>query len=186
MAPILWCDNLSALALAYNLVFHARTMHIEVNYHFIREKVLNRDALLKFISTGDQIANIFTKRLSSTRFLFLKSKLMVRTSSISLHENVNMKIANAAFKAKASEQEISKVRSSARSIARSIVVTKSYSNRKARMQSSVRSIAGSVIVIKISSNRKARMRSSLGSVVVLISSSNRKAYMRSSARSVEF
>ena len=90
-APILWCDNLSALALASNPVFHARTKHIEVDYHFIREKVLNRDVLLKFISTGDQIADIFTKGLSSARFLFLKSKLMVLSSPISLRGNVNMK-----------------------------------------------------------------------------------------------
>ena len=89
-APILWCDNLSALALASNPVFHARTKHIEVDYHFIREKVLNRDVLLKFISTGDQIADIFTKGLSSARFLFLKSKLMVLSSPISLRGNVNM------------------------------------------------------------------------------------------------
>lgn len=33
--PTVWCDNESALALAANLVFHARTKHIEVDYHFI-------------------------------------------------------------------------------------------------------------------------------------------------------
>lgn len=77
MAPILWCDNLSALALASNLVFHARTKHIEVDYHFVREKVLNRDIIVKFISTHDQVADVFTKGLSSARFLFLKSKMMV-------------------------------------------------------------------------------------------------------------
>lgn len=84
MALILWCDNLSALALASNPVFHARTKHIEVDYHFIREKVLNHDVLLKFISTGDQVADIFTKGLSSACFLFLKSKQMVLSPLISL------------------------------------------------------------------------------------------------------
>jgi hypothetical protein len=77
MAPVLWCDNLSALALASNPVFHARTKHIEVDYHFVREKVLNRDIIVKFISTHDQVADVFTKGLSSARFLFLKSKMMV-------------------------------------------------------------------------------------------------------------
>lgn len=60
--PILWCDNISALALASNLVFHSRTKHIEVDYHFNREKVLNRDILLKFISTHDQVVDLFTPK----------------------------------------------------------------------------------------------------------------------------
>lgn len=37
----IWCDNLSAMALASNPIFHARTKHVEVDYLFIREKVLN-------------------------------------------------------------------------------------------------------------------------------------------------
>ena len=47
----LWCDNVSALSLASIPVFHARSKYIEVDYHFIREKVVNRDILVKFIST---------------------------------------------------------------------------------------------------------------------------------------
>ena len=74
--PILWCDNISALALASNPVFHARTKHIEVDYHFVREKVLRRDLLLKFVASHDQLADILTKGLPSPRFLWLLSKLM--------------------------------------------------------------------------------------------------------------
>ena len=40
---ILWCDNVSTIALASNLVFHARRKHIEVDFHYIREKVICRD-----------------------------------------------------------------------------------------------------------------------------------------------
>ena len=53
LPPMLWCDNVSTLALASNPVFHARTKHIEVDYHFIREKVLNKDLQINFISTHD-------------------------------------------------------------------------------------------------------------------------------------
>ena len=76
-APLIWCDNTSALALASNPVFHGRMKHIEVDYHFVREKVVRDDLLLQFISTHDQLADIFTKALPSTRFHQLCSKLMV-------------------------------------------------------------------------------------------------------------
>jgi hypothetical protein len=76
-APLIWCDNTSALALASNPVFHGRTKHIEVDYHFVRERVVRGDLSLQFISTHDQLADIFTKALPSTRFLLLCSKLLV-------------------------------------------------------------------------------------------------------------
>ena len=76
LPPMLWCDNVSALALASNPIFHARTKHIEVDYHYIREKVLAKELKLNFISTLDQLADIFTKALPSPRFLDLASKLM--------------------------------------------------------------------------------------------------------------
>jgi hypothetical protein len=83
-APTIWCDNVSALALATNPVYHAHTKHIEVDYHFVREKVLNHDIILKFISTNDQVADIFTKGLGSARFLFLQLKFLVIPSPMSL------------------------------------------------------------------------------------------------------
>lgn len=86
--PQLWCDNMGALALASNPIFHARTKHVEVDYHFIREKVLNKDIIPRYISTADQIADVFTKGLTSSRFLLLKDKLMVTASPISLTGDV--------------------------------------------------------------------------------------------------
>ena len=75
--PVLWCDNLSTLALASNPVFHARTKHIKVDYHFVREKVVRRDVAVKFISTTDQLADILTKSLPSPSFTRLRDKLLL-------------------------------------------------------------------------------------------------------------
>ncbi|KAK9054204.1 hypothetical protein SSX86_025282 [Deinandra increscens subsp. villosa] len=73
-APILWCDNLGATYLSANPVFHARSKHIEVDFHFVREKVARRQLDVQFISTHDQVADIFTKPLATDRFLFLRGK----------------------------------------------------------------------------------------------------------------
>jgi len=87
-APIVWCDNISALTLTSNPVYHARTKHIEVNYHFVREKVLKKDIAISFISTGDQIAHMFTKEQSTARFQFLQTKLTVLPAPVTLQGDV--------------------------------------------------------------------------------------------------
>lgn len=58
-------DNISSIMLASNPTFHARTKHIEIHYHFIREKVLNKEIHLVYTATKDEVANFFTKALSS-------------------------------------------------------------------------------------------------------------------------
>jgi hypothetical protein len=66
-----------------------------VDYHFMREKVLNGNILIKFTSTLDRVADIFTKGLSTTRFSFLKSKLMVTTLPLSLWGDASVKLSTA-------------------------------------------------------------------------------------------
>ena len=75
-APTLWCDNTSAIFLASNLVFHARTKHVEVDYHFVRERVVRGDLKVHFIPTVDQLADVLTKALPTPRFLQLSNKLL--------------------------------------------------------------------------------------------------------------
>ena len=64
---LLYYENMSSIYLPRNPVFHARTKHIEVHYHFIRERVLASDVDLKHISTNLQKANIFTKALGADK-----------------------------------------------------------------------------------------------------------------------
>ena len=71
------CDNESAIKLAGNPVFHARSKHIETHYHFIREKVLSQDVELQKIHTNEQVANIFTKALSKLKFEVIRKALEV-------------------------------------------------------------------------------------------------------------
>jgi hypothetical protein len=60
---VIYCDNISSILLANNLVYHARTKHIKVHYHFIRKKVLAKEIDLIHVNTEDQVVDIFTKAL---------------------------------------------------------------------------------------------------------------------------
>jgi histone deacetylase 1/2 len=60
----LWCHNLGATYMLANPVFHARTKYIEVDFHFVRERVAQGLLQIRFISTKDQVDDGFTKPIS--------------------------------------------------------------------------------------------------------------------------
>ncbi|KAJ7295085.1 hypothetical protein O6H91_Y213600 [Diphasiastrum complanatum] len=67
----------SGIQLAKNPVFHARTKHIEIQYHFIRERLLSREIYVAHCSTEEQLADIFTKPLVGEKFDKFRSKLSI-------------------------------------------------------------------------------------------------------------
>ena len=73
----LYCDNLSSVMLASNPVYHARSKHIEVHYHFIREMVVADQIDLEHVRTEDQVADIFTKSLGKDKFIHFRQLLGV-------------------------------------------------------------------------------------------------------------
>ncbi|KAI5076587.1 hypothetical protein GOP47_0008652 [Adiantum capillus-veneris] len=63
-ANTIYTDNQSALAVARNLIFHALTKHIEVYYHYVRERLSAGEINLAYVPTQENLADLFTKALS--------------------------------------------------------------------------------------------------------------------------
>jgi hypothetical protein len=84
-APVvIYCDNISSILLANNPVYHARTKHIEVHYHFIREKVLAKEIDLIHVSTKNQVVDIFIKALNINKLKRFRKMLSVLEVDLSL------------------------------------------------------------------------------------------------------
>ncbi len=73
-------DNQSAICLAKNPQYHGRAKHIDIKYHFVRERVAAGDIKLEFCKSQDMIADIFTKGLSSPQFTKLREMLGMKSS----------------------------------------------------------------------------------------------------------
>jgi len=58
------CDNQAAIHIARNPVFHERTKHIELDCHFVREKLMARLITLHYVPSHTQLADVLTKPLS--------------------------------------------------------------------------------------------------------------------------
>lgn len=78
--PIVYCDNISTQHLAKNPIMHSQTKNIKVDFHFVCDQV-NKDLLdVHYVTSINQIADVFTKAIPTPRFVELKHKLLVLPS----------------------------------------------------------------------------------------------------------
>ena len=80
-------DNQGALALAKNPVYHKRSKLIDIIYHYIRSEVQNGIIQLKYVPTEDNMADIFTKPVTRTKFnKFMNFNCSLNLSGILLYD----------------------------------------------------------------------------------------------------
>jgi len=74
-AARIWCDNIGATYLTTNPMFHGQVKHIEIDFHFVRERVARKLLEVRLISTEDQIADGFTKALTMKKLASFRDNL---------------------------------------------------------------------------------------------------------------
>jgi len=76
-STLVYCDNVSAVYLSTNPVQHQRTKHVEIDLHFVRERVAIGDVRVLHVPTTSQFADIFTKGLPTSVFSEFRSSLNI-------------------------------------------------------------------------------------------------------------
>ena len=75
-------ENLGAGDLASKPIFHAKTKHIEVDVHFVREKIATNQLEIRYVSIEEQVTDTLTKALGEERFRYFREKLKVHKPSL--------------------------------------------------------------------------------------------------------
>jgi hypothetical protein len=76
-ATLVYCDNISVVYLSTNPIQHQRIKHVEIDLHFVRERIAVRDVLVLHVSTTSQFADMFTKGLPSSVLSKFRSSLNI-------------------------------------------------------------------------------------------------------------
>jgi hypothetical protein len=74
-ATTILCDNQSCIKMTENHIFHDRSKHIEIHYHYIHDMVQRGSFKLLYVSMDEQVADVLTKPLSHVKFEHFRDKL---------------------------------------------------------------------------------------------------------------
>jgi hypothetical protein len=74
-ATLIICDNQSCIKMTENPVFHNRSKHIEIHYHYIHDMVQRGALKLQYISTDEQVDDMLTKPLYCVKFEYFRDKI---------------------------------------------------------------------------------------------------------------
>jgi hypothetical protein len=73
----IYCDNTNTISISKNPLMHSKTKNIPINYHFLREKVAEKNIRVEYVGTKEQVEYIFTKPLPRESFEYLPQRLGV-------------------------------------------------------------------------------------------------------------
>lgn len=77
---LVYCDNISAVYMFFNPVQYQCTKHVEIDLHFVQERVALGDIRVLHVPTTSRYADVFTKGLPSSVFTDFRSNLNVRSA----------------------------------------------------------------------------------------------------------
>lgn len=78
------CDNSNTINILKNLVIHSRTKNIAIKYNFLREKLVEKEFKMEYVSTGEQVVDVFTNPLPKDTFEYLRLGLGIVSPSFSI------------------------------------------------------------------------------------------------------
>ena len=81
-AIVAFCDNISSVYMSRNPVHHRRTKHIELDIHFVREKVAIGELRVTHVPSARQLVDVFTKGLPSTLFFEFRDSLSITAGDV--------------------------------------------------------------------------------------------------------
>ena len=86
---LLYCDNKSAIDLSKNPEHHARTKHIDIQYHFVRDYIERKIFELRYINTKEQLADALTKALDINAFRNFTKRINIVENNKKLIRKIN-------------------------------------------------------------------------------------------------